>query len=233
VRAALTPAGATLQKVERHMAHFEVIGDDEDVEGDVMGGDVMGYGGYAGPMGDYEGQAVVGWDEYGEPLVVGAPRRRRVLRRGVKRTGIQVARPGWRSQQLAPGVQAPDQGMLTLPLTGIPGNTFLLATQNITFQGQVQKPFRPERLLVTTVRTGPSAIGRLLANIFVGTDLQQLDVAAVDIEQLGDPAAFGVRLAMTPAQPGVFIRLVTALSNAIAGADSIFTTIQICGRAVH
>jgi len=191
------------------------------------GGDVMGY---AGPMGDYEGTSeIVGYDEYGEPIVVGARRRRG--RKG--RSAVIVRKPGWRGNQLAPGVIAPDQGMLTLPLTGIPANTFALATQAITFQGQVQKPFRPERLLVTTVRTGASATGRLLANMFVGTDLQQLDVAAVDIEQLGDPAAFGVRLAMKPCQPGVFIRLVTVLSNALAGADTIFTTIQILGRAVH
>jgi hypothetical protein len=215
------------------MPHFEVIGDDdEDIEGgDVMGGDVMGY---AGPMGDYEGSALVGYDEYGEPIVVGARSGRRLpVRRRRGRTAISVQKPGWRGSQLAPGVIAPDQGMLTLPLQGIPSATFALAVQAITFQGQVQKPFRPERLLVTTVRTGPTAVGRLLANMFVGTDLQQLDVQAVDIEQLGDPAAFGVRLAMKPCQPGVFIRLVTVLSNAIAGADTIFTTIQILGRAVH
>ena len=70
------------------MSHFEVIGYDDDgepmiidpdeVDGDVMG-DVMGY---AGPMGDFEGQAeVVGYDSFGDPIVVGARKRRRRSRR--------------------------------------------------------------------------------------------------------------------------------------------------------
>lgn len=203
--------------------HFEVIGEDEDdgVQGDVMG-DVMGY---AGPMGDYEGNsAVVGYDDQGYPIVVGAKNRRR---RGPT---VHLTKPGWRSSQLAPGVIAPDQGLLPLPLGNV---TFALAQQTFTFQGQVQKPFRGERLLVTTVRTGASATGRLLGQIFVGSDLAALDVPPVDLEQIGSPQAFGVRLTMKPAQPGVFIRIVTALSSALAGTDTIFATIQLLGRNVH
>jgi hypothetical protein len=202
--------------------HFEVIGQDDDdgVQGDVMG-DVMGY---AGPMGNYEGGAqVVGYDDEGYPVVVGARNRRR-------RPRVELTRPGWRAGQLAPGVIAPDQGLLPLPM----GNfTFVLAAQTFTFQGQIQKPFRGERLLVTTVRTGASATGRLLGQIFVGTDLAALDVAPVDIEQLGASNAFGVRLTMKPAQPGVFIRIVTALSSALAGTDTIFATVQLLGRNIH
>ena len=204
--------------------HFEVIGEDDDgdVQGDVMG-DVMGYG---GPMGDYEGgAAVVGYDDEGYPVVVGKARRRG--RPGPK---VQLVKPGWRSGQLAPGVIAPDQGLLPLPLGSV---TFALATQTFTFQGQVQKPFRGERLLVSTVRTGASATGRLLGQIFVGSDLAALDVPPVDIEQIGSPQAFGVRLTMKPAQPGVFIRIVTALSNPLAGADTIFATVQLLGRNIH
>jgi hypothetical protein len=207
--------------------HFEVIGEDDDgegVEGDVMG-DVMGY---AGPMGDYEGEAaVVGYDDEGYPVVVGKRARPRPRRR---RPMVQLARPGWRSGQLAPGVIAPDQGLLPLPM----GNfTFTLATQTFTFQGQIQKPFRGERLLVTTVRTGASAVGRILGQMFVGSDLAQLDVPPVDIEQIGDPGAFGVRLTMKPAQPGVFIRIVCALSSPLAGADTIFASVQLLGRNIH
>lgn len=201
--------------------HFEVIGEDE-VEGDVMG-DVMGY---AGPMGDYEGGAqVVGYDEdTGYPIVSGKGRRRR------GRANVQVVRPGWRGGQLAPGVIAPDQGLLPLPMGNV---TFTLATQTFTFQGQLQKPFRGERLLVSTVRTGASAVGRLMGQIFVGSDLAALDVPPIDLEQIGSPNAFGVRLTMKPAQPGVFIRIVTALSSPLAGADTIFTTITLLGRNIH
>lgn len=200
--------------------HFEVIGDD-DVEGDVMG-DVMGY---AGPMGNYEGGAqVVGYDDDGYPVVVSGRKRRS------NNTNVQVHRPGWRQSTLAPGVIAPDQGLLPLPM----GNfTFALAAQTNTFQGQMQKPFRGERLLVTTVRAGATSVARILGLLFVGTDLAQLDISPVDIEQLGAPNAFGVRLTMKPAQPGVFIRLVCTLSNALAGTDTIFTSVQLLGRNLH
>lgn len=203
--------------------HFEVIGDvmgeqdEDDVSGDVMG--------YAGPMGDYDGSTqVVGYDRGGYPIVVGKARRPR------QGGTIQVQKPGWRSTQVAPGVIAPDQGLLPLPLGSV---NFALATQTFTFQGQVQKPFRGERLLVSTVRTGTSAVGRLLGQIFVGSDLAALDVPPVDLEQIGSPQAFGVRLTMKPAQPGVFIRIVTSLSSALAGSDTIFATIQLLGRNVH
>lgn len=202
---------------------FEVIGDDDDgdVAGDVMG-DVMGYG---GPMGNYQGGAsVVGYDDEGYPIVVGRGPRRRGS------ANIQIQKPGWRQSQVAPGVIAPDQGLLPLPM----GNfTFVLAAQTFTFQGQVQKPFRGERLLVSTVRTGTTAVGRLLGQIFVGSDLAALDVPPIDIEQIGSPNAFGVRLTMKPAQPGVFIRIVCALSSALTGTDSIFTSVQLLGRNIH
>lgn len=202
------------------MRHFEVVGDDE-VEGDVMG-DVMGYD---GPMGDYEGGSqVVGYDDSGYPIVVGKAARPR------RRPMVALQKPGWRQGQLAPGVIAPDQGMLPLPM----GNfTFTAAAQTNTFSGQIQKPFRGERFLVTTVRTGASSTGRILGQPFVGTDLALLDISPIDIEQIGSPQAFGVRLTMKPAQPGVFIRLVCTLSNALAGTDTIFASIQLLGRNIH
>lgn len=195
--------------------HMEVVGYDEDgVEGDVMG-DVMG---------DDGGPEVVGYDQdTGYPIVVSGKRRRR----GGPR--IQLHKPGWRGSQLAPGVIAPDQGMLPLPLGSF---TFVLAAQTNTFVGQVQKPFRGERLLVTTVRTGASAVGRVMGQMFVGSDLAALDVPSVDLEQIGAPNAFGVRLTMKPIQPGVQFRIICSLSNALAGADTIFCTMQLLGRNI-
>jgi hypothetical protein len=174
---------------------------------------------------DVVGGDVVGYDDDGSPIVVTGRRRGRSMR--------LPPRPGWRQTQLAPGVIAPDQGLLPLPLSGQPSNTFTSSVANITFEGQLQKPFRGERLLVSVTRTGASAVGRLISQLFVGTDLQQLDVPGFDAEQVGDPQAFGVRLTMKPAQPGVFIRLVTALSSALSGTDTIFATITVLGRNVH
>lgn len=200
---------------------FEVVGydpsdldgDDDDVSGSVMG-------------------TVVGYDDDGAPIIVGRAKRRRGKRGGGGL--VRVQKPSWRETELAPGVVAPDQGLLPLPLTGSAGvNTFAAAVPNITFEGQLQKPFRGERLLVSVVRTGASAVGRLISQLFVGTDLQQLDVPGFDAEQVGDPQAFGVRLTMKPATPGVFIRLVTALSAPLAGTDTIFATVTVLGRNVH
>lgn len=199
--------------------HFEVIGDDDDdgVEGDVLG--------YAGPMGDYEGEAqVVGHDDEGYPIVVGAaPKRRR-------RPKVILKKAGWRSGQLAPGVIAPDQGLLPLPMGQF---TFTASAPTNTFAGQIQKPFRGERFLVSVVRTGTSATGRVLGQPFVGTDLALLDIQPIDMEQVGANNAFGVRLTMKPAQPGVFIRVVASLSNALTGTDTIFVSMQLLGRNVH
>jgi hypothetical protein len=187
---------------------------DDDDDGYAVDGDVMG-------------MEVVGYDDDGTPLVVGKAKKK-------KKKMIQVRRPDWRARHLAPGLIAPDQGMLPLPLTGSTGsNTFTAALQTVTFEGQIQKPFRGERLLVSTVRVGASATGRLISQLFVGTDLQQLDVPGFDAEQVGTPNAFGVRLTMKPAQPGVKIRLVTTLVGALAGTDTIATTVTLLGRLVH
>jgi hypothetical protein len=198
---------------------FEVIGEDDIDGADVLGADVLGYG---GPMANYRGPQVVGYNSQGYPVVVGA-------RRGRRPPMVQLAKPEWRDAQLAPGVIAPDQGLLPLPLGSV---TYALATQTFTFQGQVQKPFRGERLLVTTVRTGTSAVGRILGQLFVGTDLAQLDIAPVDLEQIGAATAFGVRLTLKPMQPGVFFRITTTLSSALTGSDTIFATAQLLGRSI-
>lgn len=217
---------------------MEVIGEDgytyeideDELEGDVMG-DILGY---AGPMGDYEGDAEseIDYDDEGEPVLVGARRKRRRVRKKRGRRLVQVRKPGWRRSQLAPGVIAADQGMLVLPMAGVQGQQFTSAINQIEFRGQVQKPFRGERLLVSTVRTGTTAVGRLLAQFFVGTDLQQLDVAAFDAEQIGDPNAFGVRMANKPCQPGVFIRLICTLSAPLTSPDTIDTYVSLMGRYI-
>ena len=194
---------------------FQVIGDD-DVDGDVntTTGDVLGYGG---------GVQVLGYDEDGNAVVGRARSRSRT------HPVVQLTRPNWRNSQLAPGVIAPDQGLLPLPMGSF---TYVAAAQIFTFTGKVQKPFRGERLLVTTVRTGTTATGRVLGQIFIGTDLAAVDTPPFDLEQVGAPGAFGVRLTMKPAQPGVDIKIITALSNAVGGSDTLFCTITLLGRYI-
>lgn len=192
------------------MAHFDVVGYDVDgneiTEGDVMG-DVMG-------------------DEYG---VVGRARRpqRRVARLPPK--------PAWRNQ-LAPGVVQPDEGLVPLALagqSGSPAGTFSATVPSITFQGQLQKPYRPERLLCSVVRTGTSAVGRLLTVLYVGTDLQQAEITGWDAELIGQANAFGTRLTCKAAEPGVFVRAVVTLSSGLTGTDTIYANLTFLGRVIH
>jgi len=146
-------------------------------------------------------------------------------------------RPDWRNQ-LAPGVIQPDEGMVPLPLSpqsGTPAGTFSSTLSTITFQGQLQKPYRPERLLTSVVRTGATATGRLLGVLYVGTDLQQADIQGWDVELIGAATAFGTRLTCKAAEPGVFVRLVVTLTGgaALTGTDTVFASLQFLGRIIH
>lgn len=166
---------------------------------------------------------ILGYDE-----VIGAdptPVRHRLMRVPHK--------ADWR-HQLAPGVIQPDEGMVPLPLVGSGGsNTFTATVSMITFQGQLQKPYRAERLLVSTVRTGTSATGRLITLPFVGTDLQLADINGIDIELVGQANSFGTRLTLKAAEPGVLIRLQSTLSSALTGTDTIFASLMFLGRVIH
>ena len=167
----------------------------------------------------------MGYDGNGYPIVISGRRRGQ---RGVHQ--VQVQKPNWRQSQLAPGVIAPDQGLVDAAdgLVHVHGER---AGQHL--QGQVQKPFRGERFLSRVVRTGTTATGTILAQLFVGTDLAMLDVAPVDLESLSNPQAYGVRLTMKPAQPGVFIRAVTTLDTVLTTTDNIKITLQLLGRNIH
>lgn len=209
---------------------YQIVGYDPDtgqaVYGDVMG-DVMGDQGF-----DVVGQ---GYNPYAmAPYgVVGAAHARH---HGHQPRHMAIPpRPGWRAQ-LAPGVIQPDEGMVPLPMTpsaGSPPGTFTAAITSMTWQGQLQKPYRAERLLVSVVRTGATATGRLLGQLFVGTDLQQAEIAGWDVELVGQAGAFGTRLTAKAAEPGVLIRLVITLSNNPTGTDTIFASMNFLGRVIH
>jgi len=198
---------------------------------EVIGEDGMVYevDGYAGPMEDYEveGADVLGYDDDGNEIVVGAPRRRVVRAR--KR--VPVRQPRWRRTQLAPGVIAPDQGMVPLPMTASAA-AFSATVPEITWSGVLQKPFRGERLLTSVARTGTTATGRILGRIFVGTDLAQADIGSFDLESVGDPNAFGIRLTMKPAEPGVWIRIIGTATPAPTSTDTISFYITLLGRII-
>jgi hypothetical protein len=186
--------------------------------------DVVGY--------TEDGEAVYG-DEDVDGDVMGSVMGRGRHKGGKHRLARINERPHWR-QQLAPGVIQPDEGMVPLPLQPLAnGGVYNSALSIITFQGQLQKPFRGERLLVSTVRTGTTAVGRLLTQFFIGTDLMQADIQGWDAELIGNPNSFGTRLTMKAAEPGVLIRAIVTLSNNVAGSDTIFANFTLLGRIVH
>ncbi len=205
-----------------------------DVDGDVMGADVMGASG--GRHFDVVGQGMV---PYGYPPgygVVGVAHPHHGHHGHKPRHIALPPRPDWRNQ-LAPGVIQPDEGMVPLPMTPnagatIPG-TFDSSISTITWSGQLQKPYRAERLLVSVVRNGTSAVGRLLTQFFVGTDLQQAEINGWDAELVGNQGAFGTRLTAKAAEPGVFLRLVVSLSQNVSASDTIFATMMFLGRVIH
>jgi hypothetical protein len=184
-----------------------VVGDDGEIVGYINGDDIDGDDGVDGE-------------------VMG-------LRRSRGRMMRIPRKPQWR-RQLAPGVIQPDEGMVPLPLSALTnGGVFTATVTQIIFQGQLQKPFRGERLLVSTVRTGASSTGRLLGQIFNGTDLQQADINAFDLELVGQATAFGTRLTTKAAEPGVLNRIICTLSAGLTGTDTVQANMFWLGRIIH
>jgi hypothetical protein len=193
--------------------------------------------------------AVVGYDEAGEPVyqpvsgsVMGSVMGDGEVGRGHGHhhaAGRHMAlppKPQWRHGELAHGVNTPDTGMFPLPLTGTAGtNTFSATVTSITFQGSLQKPYRSERLIFIVTRIGASATNlRVQGQIFVGTDLQQGELGLLDLESLGAVTAFGTRLTLSPANPGVFVRLQTQLvGGALTGTDTILINTYFLGQVIH
>jgi len=204
------------------MAIYEVVG---DVDGDVMG-DVMGEYEEVGaaPARHPQGH----WRNAGT-------NRAQLQRRGGGQNVVIAKRPEWRDGQAAPGVMLPDEGMVPLGMEPDNGTGIFTAAgaTKITWKGQLQKPFRAERLLVSVVRAGTTAVGRLLGQFFVGVDLNMGAIAGVDIETIGSPTAFGTRMTMLQAPPGVIISIPTNLSSGLTSPDTIFASIMWTGRIIH
>ncbi len=216
---------------------FQVVGYDDagepiyqPVAGSVMGS-VMGeygmvpYGGGYGVYGESE-----------EEVVGRAIAKHRAKHGRPHRAIVPPPKPAWRQGDLAHGVQQPDEGLLPMPLNGAGGtNVFTATVGNITFESQVQKPYRAERMVFIVTRSGTSAANlRAQGQIFVGTDLQQGELGLLDFESLGAPTAFGFRLSLTPASPGVFLRLQTQLvGGALTGTDTIAINCYFLGRVIH
>ena len=195
-----------------------------------------------------EGMEVVGWDADGDIEgdlegdldgdIVGIVKRNPRTGRGmIVRARPKITLPAkadWRKRQMAAGVQMPHDDRLPLPLAPQQnGGVFTAAVNTIVFQGEPQKPFHGVRLLVSVVRTGVTATGRLLGQQFAGTDLQQADIGGFDIEVVGAANSFDTAIGLSPVEPGVKIRLQVTISTPPAGADTVFASIQYIGNYIH
>jgi hypothetical protein len=149
--------------------------------------------------------------------------------------GFMTKQAPWMAGQYAPGTWQPREGMVPLPMTPSANNgVFTSAVTQITWTARPQKRFRGERLIATVLRNGASTAGvqPISTAIFVGTDLQQAQAGNTPID-IWAAQAFGVRLYMTPAQPGVDITIPVGLIGAIAAGENITITLTILGRYFH
>lgn len=155
--------------------------------------------------------------------------------------GIHVERPHWRGRELAPGINAPGEGQVPMPLLAInqtgPGGTGVwsaTAVGLVTFQGQLQKPFKGERIVATSQRSGASATALLLAQMFVGVDLNQATIQSFDVEAYGAPTSFDMGLSLMQAPPGVIFSMLVSLGGTPpTTTDTITLALSIKGRIVH
>jgi hypothetical protein len=142
--------------------------------------------------------------------------------------------PDWRQRQIAPGVQAPCDDLVPLPLTSNTGtNTFVNAgPTTISMTGRVQKPFRGERPVAIVTRNGASAtpiVPVIRGGIRIGIDPQVAQVADMPVEFL-TANAFGVRYQMVPCEPGVDVTVDIALVGpALAVGDTLTVFLAIWG----
>lgn len=183
--------------------------------------------------GEVDGDSVVG-------IVVRNPRtgRKQMIRaRTSAAKGPTITlpkKPDWRKRAMGPGVNAPADDRLIVPLTAqTAGGLFAAAVNNIIFVGRPQKPFQGKRLLVKVVRTGTSSTGALLGQLFAGADLQQGALGRFDVESIGSATAFDTGISMTPVEPGVDINLDVLITPAPTSTDTVLLAMFLLGDLVH
>ena len=126
--------------------------------------DVVGY--------TEDGEAVYGDDDVEGDVMGSVMGRGHARRGGGKHRLARIApKPHWRAQ-LAPGVIQPDEGMVPLPLQPLAiGGVYDGGLRSSRSRGSCRSPSVVSVCWCRSVRTGASAVGRLLTQFFIGTDL--------------------------------------------------------------
>jgi hypothetical protein len=142
-----------------------------------------------------------------------------------------VHAPSWMNG--AWGVNPPNEMLHVMPLVAdTNGGVFTSTVSAVEFIARPQKPFRGERLITTVTRAGAAGALPVSTGIFVGVDLQQVESGNIPIETWL-ATAFGVRLAMVDALPGIEIRVPVIIAGAaITSTDTVTVTVTVLGRVL-
>lgn len=155
--------------------------------------------------------------------------------RAIVREEISGQLPSWfQNAAQVPGAGAPVDGELMSPLGLEPFDptapALTAANPTVRFVANPQRPFRGERLIISLARTaGALAVAVGIDQFKIGENSQLVGDGLVPAETFA-PDAFGVRLAMSAAEPGVLV--VVTLTAVVPGGESITPQIAIVGRAV-
>lgn len=156
------------------------------------------------------------------------PRVRAIVR---EEMGSQL--PHWfQNAAQVPGAGAPVDGELMSPLglEAVGAGALTAAAPLVVFRANPQRPFRGERLIISLARTaGAANVGVGIDNFKIGENSQLVGSGLVPAEAFG-PDSFGVRLAMSAAEPGIDIEI--TLTAVVPGGESITPQVAIIGRAV-
>lgn len=194
--------------------------------------------------GEVDGDEVIGYTADGEE-VIGKYHHKKRHRGGHRTHGmpehLHPQQVPWR-KMVAPGSPPVGEGHVPIPLNpetfggvwgagatpagGPPGAT-------ITFSARPQKPYKTSRLLIRATKSGVTAIGNLVGQTFIGTDLQQGEVGNIDLESLGAANAFDTWVSFKQAEPGVWIRVLATLTAFPTGTDFEAYTVTAIGHYLH
>lgn len=142
--------------------------------------------------------------------------------------------PAWR-RAVAPGVDVPGQVVEQLPFRSDNNGVFNGgAGTSALFYARPQRAFRGERILVSVAKSAGATGVQVVVNpgIFVGTNLIGADLGDTPIEAFA-ANAFGVRMMLSQATPGMEIKIPVELRGTLAVGETISVALVIFGRTIR
>lgn len=150
--------------------------------------------------------------------------------RAIVREELEGRLPAWlQASAQVPG--SPSAAELLSPL-GLGGGTLTSTSPSLQLEASPQRPFRGERLIIDVRRSaGAANIPVVVRALKVGENSQFVGSSGVPADVFR-PDAFGVRLAMSAATPGILIVLALDAGATIPVGETIDISAAIIGRAV-